>query len=119
MTTSARWLQKVARNQRHDLLAEAEENAKRRLDDLLTQCDLSRVHHDVRLDEGPAVDVIVSLSVEADVLVMGTLSKGGAGVLIGGTAEAVLARVNCSVLAVKPENFVTPVRIRERESDSV
>jgi len=45
---------------------------------------------------------------------MGTLSKSGVGVLIGNTAEAVLARVGCSVLAIKPEKFATPVQIGER-----
>ena len=49
-------------------------------------------------------------------VVMGTLSRSGpAGVLIGNTAEKVLARIDCSVLAVKPEAFITPVRISERE----
>jgi nucleotide-binding universal stress UspA family protein len=48
----------------------------------------------------------------ADLLVMGTVSRTGiAGLIIGNTAETVLNRVNCSVLAVKPDGFVSPVRL--------
>ena len=41
-----------------------------------------------------------------DLLVMGSLGRSGLdGFLIGNTAEQVLNRVQCSVLALKPENF--------------
>lgn len=33
------------------------------------------------------------------------------GFFIGNTAETVLAQVDCSVLSVKPEGFVTPVTL--------
>ena len=47
-----------------------------------------------------------------DLLVMGTLSRAGlAGVLIGSTAERLLDRVRCSLLTVKPEGFVCPLRL--------
>ena len=45
-----------------------------------------------------------------DLLVLGTVARTGiAGYVIGNTAEAVLSQVTCSVLAVKPEGFVSPV----------
>lgn len=51
--------------------------------------------------------------VQADLLVMGTVGRTGiAGWLIGNTAEAVLEQVQCSVLAVKPRGFVSPVEAR-------
>ena len=34
-----------------------------------------------------------------------------AGFLVGNTAERLLPLIPCSVLAVKPEGFVTPVRL--------
>jgi len=34
-----------------------------------------------------------------------------AGFFIGNTAESVLQQVNCSVLTVKPEGFVSPVKL--------
>jgi nucleotide-binding universal stress UspA family protein len=47
-----------------------------------------------------------------DVLVMGTLARAGiSGVLIGNTAERVLRKLPCSVLTLKPDGFVSPVRI--------
>ena len=45
-----------------------------------------------------------------DVIVMGTVCRSGVpGLIIGNTAETVLGQVNCSVLTVKPEGFVSPV----------
>jgi universal stress protein E len=45
-----------------------------------------------------------------DLLVMGSLSRGGrTGVQVGETAERLLGRLDCSVLWLKPEDFVSPV----------
>ncbi len=47
---------------------------------------------------------------DIDLLVMGTQGRAGApGVMIGDTAERVLAAVSCSVLAVKPPEFRSSV----------
>jgi universal stress protein E len=47
-----------------------------------------------------------------DLLVMGTNARGGiAGVMIGNTAERLLPELKCSLLAVKPKDFVSPVRL--------
>jgi nucleotide-binding universal stress UspA family protein len=52
----------------------------------------------------------VAEKTEADLLVMGTVCRTGvAGFLIGNTAEQVLAEATCSVLALKPKGFVTPI----------
>jgi len=49
---------------------------------------------------------------QAELIVMGTIRHAGIeGILIGNTAETILHRIDCSVLAVKPEGFVTPVTI--------
>jgi nucleotide-binding universal stress UspA family protein len=46
----------------------------------------------------------------ADLVVLGTLGRTGVpGLFIGNTAEAVLHQVDCSVLALKPPGFVSPV----------
>jgi nucleotide-binding universal stress UspA family protein len=48
----------------------------------------------------------------ADLIVLGTVSRGGiAGFLIGNTAERLLRRIETSVLAVKPPDFVCPVEV--------
>lgn len=49
---------------------------------------------------------------DPDLLVMGSISRAGiAGLLIGSTAERLLDRVDCSILAVKPADFVSPVTL--------
>jgi nucleotide-binding universal stress UspA family protein len=50
--------------------------------------------------------------IDADILVLGTVGRSGvSGLLIGNTAEAVLQRLDCAVLAVKPEGFVSPIQL--------
>ena len=47
-----------------------------------------------------------------DLVVMGTVARTGiAGLLMGNTAERLLQRLVCSVLAVKPEGFVSPISL--------
>jgi len=47
----------------------------------------------------------------ADIIVLGTVARSGVpGLLIGNTAEAILHQIDCSVLALKPAGFETPVR---------
>ncbi len=51
---------------------------------------------------------------EIDCIVMGTVARTGvSGFIMGNTAETILEQVNCSVLAIKPPGFVTPVRPTE------
>ena len=46
----------------------------------------------------------------ADLLVMGTVSRSGVpGLLMGNTAERLIDLVDCSLLAVKPEDFISPL----------
>jgi universal stress protein E len=45
-----------------------------------------------------------------ELLVMGTIARTGiAGFVVGNTAERLLPRIPCSVLAVKPDDFICPV----------
>ena len=47
---------------------------------------------------------------EIDLVVMGTICRTGVpGFFMGSTAESILQQVECSVLTVKPDGFVTPV----------
>ncbi|HDH00892.1 MAG TPA: universal stress protein [Nitrospirae bacterium] len=48
-----------------------------------------------------------------ELIVMGTVCRSGiAGFLIGNTAEKVLQQVDCSVLTLKPDGFVTPIKLQ-------
>ena len=43
---------------------------------------------------------------------MGTVARGGIpGLVFGNTAERVLRKLRCSVLTLKPDNFVSSVRV--------
>lgn len=47
---------------------------------------------------------------DPDLVVMGTLSRAGiAGMLVGNTAEKLLYKLDCSLLTIKPEDFVCPL----------
>jgi len=51
-----------------------------------------------------------SNDINADLVVMGTVARTGIpGFIMGNTAETILNRLNCSVLAVKPQGFQTPI----------
>jgi len=50
--------------------------------------------------------------IKVDLVVMGTVARTGiSGFFMGNTAETILNRLDCSVLAVKPAGFVTPVTL--------
>jgi len=49
---------------------------------------------------------------QIDIMVMGTLSRSGiSGFFIGNTAENVFEELTCSLLALKPHGFVSPVKL--------
>lgn len=55
---------------------------------------------------------LLARKIDADLLVIGTVARTGIpGLIIGSTAESVLRQVHCSVLAIKPPGFETPVRL--------
>ncbi|OPL14582.1 MAG: universal stress protein [delta proteobacterium ML8_D] len=70
----------------------------------------------LHLPEGPAKKVIAPLAeqLRADLVVIGTVARTGiSGIIIGNTAEAILDQLRCSVLAIKPPGFKTPVKLDE------
>ncbi|PAV24570.1 nucleotide-binding universal stress UspA family protein [Tamilnaduibacter salinus] len=66
----------------------------------------------VQLPKGAARTVVPeqARAIGADLVIMGTVARTGIrGLIIGNTAEAILDQLPCSVLAVKPDGFVSPV----------
>jgi nucleotide-binding universal stress UspA family protein len=52
--------------------------------------------------------------IEADLVVMGTVARTGVPAFImGDTAETILNQIGCSVLAIKPPGFATPVTLED------
>ncbi|MCA9089816.1 MAG: universal stress protein [Planctomycetaceae bacterium] len=68
----------------------------------------------VRVATGPA-DLAVEEIVREEkisLVIMGTLGRSGIpGILLGNTAERLLPLLDCSVLALKPDGFVSPVTL--------
>jgi nucleotide-binding universal stress UspA family protein len=82
------------------------------LDSILKDKGLDGLSPQIHMIEGDAEEVIPAMVTEKeiDLLIMGTISRTDlAGIFIGSTAETVLSRVNCSVLAVKPSGFFSPI----------
>ena len=64
--------------------------------------------------KGSLKDVIQQIieDEKIDVLVMGTVARTGIpGFIIGNTAESVVQKLSCSLLALKPNGFISPVTV--------
>jgi len=56
---------------------------------------------------------VLARQLEVDLIVMGTVARTGIpGFIIGNSAEAILNQIECSVLALKPRGFVSPVTLK-------
>ncbi len=98
------------------LLNESENMHIHRLHDFLAGFDLYGLQYKSHVIPGWADDVIPAFAGEKkiDLIVMGTVCRTGiAGFFMGNTAEKILHKVNCSVLAVKPDDFTTPVSLEK------
>lgn len=104
---SIRWVEEQKRN--IDALQKSfEKMFKKHLDDK----NIADLEYNFHFLEGEAEDVIVDLvqTEKIDLVVMGTVGRSDlAGLLIGNTSEAILSRIQCSVLAIKPPGFVSPI----------
>ncbi len=85
---------------------------REQLNNLLdAQTDGSAIVHMVHGSSGIVIPEVVN-KYHCDLLVMGTVCRTGIpGLFIGNTAETILGQVDCSVLAIKPSEFVTPVKL--------
>ena len=89
---------------------------KGELNKLVSGYDLEEAGHKLHFVIGEARTMIPQMAVaeHVDLIVMGTVCRTGfAGFFIGNTAESVLQQVNCSVLVLKPDGFVSPVKLEE------
>ncbi len=104
----------LAKHELDRLTLKIEQQHQKWLHELLQNYALHDVRHKVHLLKGDAGEVIPELASRerAELIIMGSVGRTGiAGFFIGNTAERVLGLVDCSVLTVKPESFVTPVTL--------
>lgn len=81
---------------------------------LITPFDLNLDSENVHMIKGIAAKKVYELSkeIQADLIIIGTVGRTGIpGFFIGNTAENILQSTQCSVMAVKPEGFVSPVSV--------
>ena len=90
----------------------AKRHARENLDSIIAKSVKEIDSANVILEEGPPDEVILNAvnTIKPELLVMGSVARHGiSGMLIGNAAERVLRQVKCSVLTVKPSNFVSPI----------
>jgi universal stress protein E len=81
-------------------------------EELVERCELKKEECSMHLIEGHPRDVLPSFAAQqnVDLIVMGTVCRTGlSGFIIGNTAEVVLRESQASILALKPDGFVSPV----------
>jgi nucleotide-binding universal stress UspA family protein len=64
--------------------------------------------------KGHAQNVVpeIARNLAVDLVVMGTVARTGiAGFFMGNTAESILTQLDCSVLTIKPPEFISPVTL--------
>jgi len=104
-----------------DVMVHETEIARRRELETLTSRHTTESDSSIHLVSGEPGDALPRLADQLDIglIVMGTVGRTGLrGLIMGNTAETILRSVRCSVLAVKPEGFVTPVKKPKRSKKS-
>lgn len=93
-------------------LREAESSHRMLLDKLIDESGIGTSHEVFRMRGRPDLRIPEFVEKElVDILVMGTVARTGIlGFLIGNTAENILSRLRCSLMALKPSGFVSPVK---------
>lgn len=99
----------------HDIIADRREinqAVEKRLYDFLESLQIDRSQIQVHLSIGAPWQEVGRLAqhLDVDLIAMGTVGRGGIqGLLLGNTAEKVLRASDCSILTVKPDDFVSPL----------
>jgi nucleotide-binding universal stress UspA family protein len=96
-----------------EIVLDTQSRHKDLLEDIIRESNIGgkiQVHH-LR----GAAEQMIPTTIEdkqIDILVMGTVARTGiSGFFIGNTAENVLQKLRCSLIALKPNGFVSPVKL--------
>jgi len=94
----------------------ARNEAEQQVNERLAMTDFRTISQGARIEiTAGRADLVIQDAIEehaADLLVMGTIARGGIpGLLVGNTAERLLSTISCSVITVKPDGFVCPVQL--------
>ena len=107
----------------HAYVDQVRQNRAQRLDELMRETGaklgldaMEYIEPQLHLQKGEARKEIPALAerLKVDCIVMGTIGRTGIrGFFMGNTAETILEQIDCSVLAIKPPGFITPVELEE------
>ena len=92
------------------------ESRAQALDRLTAHYPVEDKNLQIHLLHGDAGEIVPELTAkfDIDVVVMGTVRRVDlSGMFMGNTAEVILNRLSCSVLAVKPHDFRSPIELGE------
>ena len=94
-----------------ELSKSLKEDTQRKLDTLIGRYSHPRLRdHLLKGKPSRVIPEFVSEN-DIDILVMGTVARSGVpGFLVGNTAEKILNEVDCSVMALKPKNWESPIK---------
>lgn len=108
----AMWASRLSPEELQERFTKAEGRVATALNDLVSKSVLTESETAKNLIQGNPEGVIPAFleREKMDLLVIGTMARSGiAGLIVGNTAENILNNVACSVLAVKPGGFVSPI----------
>jgi len=91
-----------------------ENQVEKLMDEFLKNHGNTVAAENVHVIKGETPDVVPNFVTENDVdlVVMGTVARSGvAGLIMGNSAEQILSSIQCSVLAVKPDGFISPIHV--------
>jgi universal stress protein E len=108
------WFGRVQRQIVEDYIASQRAEAEQRLHEQLALTDYRTLQHGVQVHvvEGPPDEAILKAidDFQIDLVVMGTAARSGlSSLMLGNTAERLISHMKCSVIAVKPLEFVCPL----------
>jgi nucleotide-binding universal stress UspA family protein len=99
-----------------DILKRHRQKHQNVVDELLAGYPMGEISHHLHLPRDLPERAIVRLteSEQIDLVVMGTVGRCGIrGLVLGNTVEAVLRSVKCGMLAVKPDDYQSPIALPE------
>ncbi len=105
---------KIPDNELDKMVRQERRHRKALLDGVVEGYEIENRRRQLHLIKGDARVVIpeIARKKRVELVVMGTVGRTGiSGLLIGNTAESILNQIDCSVLAVKPIGFETPVKL--------
>lgn len=107
---------RLPKNEMYNLYINVLDMHESAIETLLKEYVPAIADNQIHLLKGEPSTAIAELAekLRVELIVMGTVARTGIkGFFIGNTAEKILRKVDCSVLALKPDGFITPINLDE------